>query len=119
MCFEIDPTYDVWIFHGEARHSRNEADEVTITYRMYFDAENGDDENEYHVNDKHRERTKKMLETAEIPLYPACTSHTKLYAPILLYKHKAQNGMIDKSFTELLKLLRDMLPKENKLPDSI
>src|SRR5438105_8161689 len=41
---------------------------------------------------------------------------TLLYSVLELLKLKARNGWSDKSFTDLLVLLRDMLPKANKLP---
>ena len=121
VCFGIDPTYDVWIFHGEARPLENEGDEVTNTYRMYLDTQICNDEVEDHSNVRHEVHgveIKEMIENSEIPLYPGCASHTKLSATILLYKHKARNGVSDTAFTELLKLLKDMLPMENTLPDS-
>src|SRR5438132_1182013 len=39
-----------------------------------------------------------------------------LHSVLELLKLKARNGWSDKSFTDLLVLLRDMLPKANKLP---
>ena len=43
---------------------------------------------------------------------------TLLHLVLELMKLKESNGWSDKSFTELLLLLRDMLPKPNKLPAS-
>src|SRR6266542_4070889 len=40
---------------------------------------------------------------------------TLLYSVLELLKLKARNGWSDKSFTDLLVLLRDILPKANKL----
>jgi len=42
---------------------------------------------------------------------------TKLSAVLRLYNLKAGNGLCDKSFTSLLKLLKDVLFKENELPN--
>ena len=116
ICFGMDPTYDIWIFHGEKRPSQNKSE--TDTYRMYVDAQIYDEEVEANVEERHGEGIEEMMENAEIPLYPGCASHTKLSATVLLFKHKARNGISDTAFTELLKLLKDMLPKENMLPDS-
>ncbi|KAL5580458.1 hypothetical protein UlMin_012900 [Ulmus minor] len=44
---------------------------------------------------------------------------TKLSAIVRLYNLKAGNGWSDKSFSELLKLLAEMLPQPNELPTSM
>jgi hypothetical protein len=59
----------------------------------------------------------KLIEDARKPLYPGCTSFTKLLATVKLYNLKVENGWSDTSLTQVLKLLREMLPKENTLPD--
>jgi uncharacterized protein YuzB (UPF0349 family) len=51
------------------------------------------------------------------PLYPGCTNFTRLYGVLRLFNLKARNGWTDKSFTELLELLCEMLPEGNKLPN--
>ena len=53
---------------------------------------------------------------AERPLYPGCTKFKLLSAMVRLVHLKAKNGWSDKSFTELLDLLADMLPEGNELP---
>jgi len=53
---------------------------------------------------------------AKTPLYNGCTSFTKLLAVLKLFNLKARNGWTDKSFTELLSLLKEMLPQDNVLP---
>ncbi|KAL5846309.1 hypothetical protein ACOSQ3_009833 [Xanthoceras sorbifolium] len=59
------------------------------------------------------------VEEAETPLYDGSTKYTKLSATVILYKHKTTHGLSDKSFDELLGILRDMLPHVNVLPDSL
>ena len=55
-----------------------------------------------------------------LKLYFGCTNNfTKLSAIVRLYNLKAGNGWSDKSFSELLKLLAEMLPQPNELPTSI
>ncbi len=52
-----------------------------------------------------------------MPLYDGCKSkHNKLSCVLELMKLKASNGWSDKSFTELLELLKDLLPEGNNLP---
>nr|GMC91220.1 uncharacterized protein LOC109168127 [Ipomoea batatas] len=55
---------------------------------------------------------------SEKPLFPGCAKFTKLSAVLKLYSLKAKNGWSDKGFTELLELLKDMLPDNNELPSS-
>ncbi|PNY02971.1 hypothetical protein L195_g026293 [Trifolium pratense] len=54
----------------------------------------------------------------EDTLYPGCTNFTRLSAVLRLFNLKARNGWTDKSFTELLELLKEMLPEGNTLPNS-
>ena len=59
-----------------------------------------------------------MCADSKKPLYPNCTKFTKLSAVFKLFSLKAKNGWSDKSFTSLLVLLGEMLPKDNELPVS-
>ena len=49
---------------------------------------------------------------------PCCIIFTKLSATVKLYNLKVRNGWFNTIFTQLLKLQREMLPKENTLPYS-
>ncbi|CAA0805905.1 Unknown protein [Striga hermonthica] len=55
---------------------------------------------------------------AEKPLYGGCKNFSRLTAILKLINLKAANGWSDKSFTELLCLLKEMLPEDNELPKS-
>ncbi|XP_027362812.1 uncharacterized protein LOC113870421 [Abrus precatorius] len=57
-----------------------------------------------------------LCSDSEKPLYPNCTKFTRLLAILRLFNLKARNGWSDKSFTELLELLKEMLSKGNTLP---
>jgi len=57
-----------------------------------------------------------MSTDAETPLYVGSTKFTRLSAVLRLMNLKATNGWTDKSFTELLVLLSEMLPEGNTLP---
>lgn len=59
----------------------------------------------------------RLVSDAEKPLYDGCTKFTRLSTVLKLYNLKAGNGWMDKSFTELLALMKDMLPEDNVLPD--
>ncbi|KAL9685009.1 hypothetical protein QQ045_022455 [Rhodiola kirilowii] len=53
---------------------------------------------------------------SKLPLYEGCSKYTRLSATLKLFNLKAKNGWSDISFTELLTLVKDMLPEENTLP---
>ncbi|XP_019181675.1 PREDICTED: uncharacterized protein LOC109176735 [Ipomoea nil] len=61
---------------------------------------------------------KSLFDNAEKPLFSAYTKFSKLSAVLKLYNVKERNGWSDKSFTELLELLKDMIPSDNELPNS-
>jgi len=52
------------------------------------------------------------------PLYVGCTNFTRLSAMLALVNLKARFGWSDRSFTELLVLLKNMLPNDNMLSKS-
>ncbi|KAL5551697.1 hypothetical protein UlMin_001873 [Ulmus minor] len=62
----------------------------------------------------------KLLSDAEKPLYEGCpNNYTKLSAIVRLYNLKAANGWSDKSFSDLLVAISDMLPQPNELYTSM
>ncbi|KAL9676586.1 hypothetical protein QQ045_004802 [Rhodiola kirilowii] len=56
---------------------------------------------------------------SELPLYEGCSKYTRLSATLKLFNLKAKNGWSDKSFNEVLSLVKDMLPDGNTLPNRI
>ncbi|KAK2661809.1 hypothetical protein Ddye_000383, partial [Dipteronia dyeriana] len=115
----MDPTYTNWVFHGENPTSSGQNENSSNTFRMSRDALFEDVcniEPEVEIRDEELTRN---VEEAKTPLYHGSTKYTKLYAIIVLYKHKATHGLSDKGFDELLGILRDMLPQDNILPDSL
>ena len=62
---------------------------------------------------------KHMLEDYRTLLYPDCKQgHKKLGTTLELLQWKASNGLFDKGFEELLKLIKSLLPKGNTLPET-
>ena len=60
-----------------------------------------------------------MLEDHKKGLYPNCKDgNTKLGTVLELLQWKAENGVPDKGFEKLLKILKKKLPKDYELPDS-
>ena len=53
----------------------------------------------------------RLVSDAEKLLYKDCTKFIRLSAVLKLYNLKALNGWSDKIFTELLALMKDMLPE--------
>nr|KYP36575.1 hypothetical protein KK1_042298 [Cajanus cajan] len=66
---------------------------------------------------KHAHMYETMCNDLEKPLYPNCTKFTRLSAILRLFNLKARNGWSDKSFTELLELVKEMFPEGNTLPN--
>ncbi|XP_052297002.1 uncharacterized protein LOC127902216 [Citrus sinensis] len=60
-----------------------------------------------------------LLADAEKKLYPGCSKFTKLSALVKLYNLKARNGWSYRRLSDLLKLLREMLPDNNEMPCSM
>ncbi|XP_073131634.1 uncharacterized protein [Henckelia pumila] len=107
LCFNgIDLTYHKWIWHGEGYTINNSmrdeqksfAEEPIDKVHDAFDSY-AENPNQFH----------KVLEDAD----------TKLSALVKLYNLKARYSWSDKSFTDLLSLLGEMLPNENELPSSL
>jgi Transposase family tnp2. len=60
-----------------------------------------------------------MLEDHRTSLYPGCEQgHKKLDTTLEFLQWKAKNGVSDKEFGDLLKLVKNILPEGNKLPET-
>ena len=122
----IDRSYKCWIFHGEKINENVEPrgksnttyasdDKDTETY----DCDRVEEIAEALEEDLHDcpKMFERLVSDAEKPLYKGCAKFTRLSAVLKLYNLKAGNGWSDKSFTELLALMREMLPDDNVLPN--
>ncbi|XP_074298389.1 uncharacterized protein LOC141629260 [Silene latifolia] len=104
------PNYTVWIWHGEKENDipncpntvnvEKQVDNIMVDYEVIGEDCNNNEVNE-HSDDKECDNVDKMMDDLE---------------KYFLYTLKAGNGWSDKSFTALLRLLSDMLPKGNDLP---
>ncbi|XP_065850143.1 uncharacterized protein [Euphorbia lathyris] len=117
--------YTIWTRHGEmddnAESSTSQWNDVNFDFAE--DGVEGDriDEMMHDVEDhftEHPHMYDNILRAAEKPLYPGCTRITKLSAILKLFNLKASNVWTDKSFTQLLETLAEMLPEGNELPIS-
>ena len=123
--------YTKWIWHGEGIHSgkrKTSAENYESTGDSIHNSKEDDtgiDRVEEMIEDieKILEHQPEILDNlgndSKKPLYPGCSDHfSKLSTTLRLCKLKVKNGWSDKSFTELLKLLGDILPRNNELPTS-
>ena len=114
--YGIVKSYTIWTWHGEI------LDIPTTSTAEQFD-EGMDDNLEDMIRDVGEENFGRahvyeaLKSDCEQELYSGCTNFTRLSATLRLFCLKARNGWTDKSFTELLELLKDMLPEDNKLPN--
>jgi len=116
ICEGISPTYTNWIWHGELAQMSTAADtesnDAQPTYRMEDMIHNLGQEG---FRQAHASYYEKLQTDSKMPLYLGCTTFTRLLAVLSLVNLKARFGWSDKSFTELLVLLKNMLPKDNML----
>ncbi|KAK1613686.1 hypothetical protein QYE76_019203 [Lolium multiflorum] len=69
--------------------------------------------------EKERLKFDKMLENHNKLLYPSCEDgHKKLRTTLEFLQWKAENGVTNRGFEKLLKMVKKLLPKDNKLPAS-
>ena len=64
-------------------------------------------------------RLKQFFEDSKKPLYPSCHKYSCLSGDLKLLQLKAHHGWTDKSFKQLLDLLKDMLPEGNQVAGSV
>ncbi|KAK1699520.1 hypothetical protein QYE76_016217 [Lolium multiflorum] len=69
--------------------------------------------------EKERDNLDRMLEDHKKWLYPGCDNGLKkLGCTLYLLKWKAREGLSDSGFEKLLKIMKNMLPKNNEFPAS-
>nr|CAE03746.1 OSJNBa0019D11.13 [Oryza sativa Japonica Group] len=70
-------------------------------------------------SEKGAHKLDKLLEDHGTSLYPGCKQgHKKLDTTLEFLQWKAKNGVSDKAFGDLLKLVKNILPEGNKLPET-
>ncbi|KAH7837023.1 hypothetical protein Vadar_008640 [Vaccinium darrowii] len=123
----IDQSYLTWIWHGES---------ATERASPFVNAEDISDQEVHtpplpdvaqaiemveaaadHCTTDPKE-FKKLIDDAEKPLFPGCKKYSKLSTLVRMFKFKANIGLSDKAFTEMLTMFGDMLPDCNELPPS-
>ncbi|XP_047150699.1 uncharacterized protein LOC124822706 [Vigna umbellata] len=119
LCDGFLKSYTKWTWHGElidmpsVSDSQVEAEQVDLEMSDRLeDMIHGVEPDSF----QHAHLYDNLCTDAKKPLYPECTKYTRFSVVLKLFNVKARNGWIDKSFTELLELLSDMLPEGNTLP---
>nr|CAH66359.1 H0607F01.4 [Oryza sativa] len=113
--------YTCWVKHGEQESGSGAATDRS-------GAHNQEDEDEHDMfipsplgdpaqNERDFMKFSRLVSDSETLLYAGCKAkHTKLSATLNLMKLKASSGWTDKSFIDLLGILKTMLLVENTLP---
>ena len=105
----FDRHYTRWIKHGEKDNfNQFDAVEFRTDVAEIIEMVKATEDNFIDDIDKFQE----LLADAEKPLYKYCPNFTKLSATVELLNLKSKHGMTNKCFTELLLLLKRMLPAE-------
>ena len=117
----IDQSYKQWIWHSEKVLITGFSSKKSI--RDDYELDLNDDlfemiDDAQYETDVDPIKFQSLLNDAEKPIYPGCTKFTKLSALLKLYNLKARHGWSDKSFSDLLALLGEMLPNDNEMPHS-
>ncbi|KAK1605403.1 hypothetical protein QYE76_029076 [Lolium multiflorum] len=140
------PSYNCWTKHGERGVIMEEDEEgddiIDDNYPDHFGdtlMEDGEGEGEEEARDepvddlgrtiadarrgceteKERKNLDRMLEDHKNSLYPGCDNGLKkLGCTLDLLKWKAQEGLSDLGLENLLKMMKNMFPKNNELPAS-
>nr|ABA95952.1 transposon protein, putative, CACTA, En/Spm sub-class [Oryza sativa Japonica Group] len=138
------PSYNCWTSHGE-QGVEMEEDEVEddnipdfAQYAGFEGNQTGEEERDADGNniaddlgqmlqdakedcesEKGAHKLDKMLEDHRTSLYPGCEQgHKKLDTTLEFLQWKEKNGVSDKAFGDLLKLVKNILPEGNKLPET-
>nr|ABB46823.1 transposon protein, putative, CACTA, En/Spm sub-class [Oryza sativa Japonica Group] len=138
------PSYNYWTSHGEqgVEKEEDEAEDENIPdwaqYAGFEGNQTGEvdrvagdnnaaddlgqmlqDANEDCESEKEAHKLERILEDHRTSLYPGYEKgHKKLDTTLEFLQWKAKNSVSDKAFGDLLKLVKNILPEENKLPET-
>ena len=119
ICEGFSLTCTNWIWHGELTQMSTapdtESNDAQTTNRMEdMIRDLGKDG----FRQAHASYYDKLETDSKMPMHLGCTSFTQLITVLGLVNLKARFRWSEKSFTNLLVLLKTMLPKDNMLPKS-
>ncbi|XP_062118464.1 uncharacterized protein LOC133832096 [Humulus lupulus] len=119
----IDRSYKIWYSHGEKPPNIPDPPSRISKVRRNIDEVNWDSLDEM-IDDAHYgtivdpNKFETLLSDDEKPIYPDCKRFTKLSTLLRLFNLKAKHGWSDRSLTELLSFLKELLPECNEMPMS-
>ncbi|XP_056691750.1 uncharacterized protein [Spinacia oleracea] len=123
----FDKTYTHWIWHGENYEGITTGNFGNNVHESPNDVQECSNLNEggrlgdtiRSAQDKFDENPsafQDLLKDSEMPLYPGCKKYTRLSAVVRLYNEKAGHGLTDKSFEDILEVVKDFIPDDNVFP---
>ncbi|KAL6209552.1 hypothetical protein ACLB2K_020492 [Fragaria x ananassa] len=132
----INLDYDIWDEHGEAvvnlesdsdRYS-NEIDEDSETdssgssivgghMEAKCDVQSDSDGEEYLSGEYTGFR--QFVDDDNKPLYPGCTTHTRMVVIVKLYNIKTKHSMSESDYSDVLAAFAEFLPTGNSIPDTL
>ncbi|KAL8260232.1 hypothetical protein R6Q59_028185 [Mikania micrantha] len=131
MKYGFMPRYTCWSMHEESLINLVNVHNDNIQINYSYDADDNDQSTnpndnlnellhdlETNIDEDEQRKLHDLFDDAEKPLYPGCEKFSKLNVVSKLFNLKSNYGWSDKSFTDLLVVLHDMLPDSNELPIS-
>ena len=117
---ENDDNYPMSPEYGDTAMDENEEDEEQASVEPADDlGQVISDAKDKCDTDRERLKFEQMLLDHNKKLYPACEAgHMKLGSTLELLQWKASNGVNDKTFGEILAIMKRYLPRGNELPAS-
>ncbi|KAL6185455.1 hypothetical protein ACLB2K_041588 [Fragaria x ananassa] len=132
----INLDYDIWDEHGEAvvnsesdsdRYS-NEIDEDSETdssgssiFGGHMEAKcdvQSDSDGEEYLSDEYT-GFRQFVDNGNKPLYPGCTTHTRMAVIVKLYNIKTKHIMSESAYSDVLAAFAEFLPTGNSIPDTL
>ncbi|XP_065861009.1 uncharacterized protein [Euphorbia lathyris] len=133
--------YVRWIYHGEykppQKRSRTdlgdgESDDIfRMIYKKFGVSNNDSDErfddeqqstevnvSDYSKDTKEAKMFEILMRDAQQTLYPGCEEFSKLSFILKLFQIKCMDGMTNKTFTSMLKMFKNVLPKGADVPSN-
>ncbi|XP_073003919.1 uncharacterized protein [Typha latifolia] len=120
-------TYTHWVAHGEDIIELNNIEEIgddddedehDNLEEMMHDLNCGTSVDLEEEPNEEATRFYRLLEDARRPLYPGCEKFSKLSFLVKLFHIECLNNWSDKGFNMIIKLLRNILPSGETLPNS-
>ena len=110
----MDQSYKTWFHHGEDPVQSSKTN-TSVEYDLFRAARAYSSNENNFGNDNNDANFHNSLEDAESPLYEGCSKYTQISSIVGLYNLKTKHGISDVGFSEILEMIKDMLPGDNVL----